>query len=146
MTRAKEKLIMIATHNKTPAFIRKCAIDINGSETKITPYAVTKAGSYGSWLVTCLLRHPDSLDLRRMADIPTSVVLDCSSPLKVVYKECTDERDVGDIVSCDETEADDNVFREISEKLSGVTCGFKSTSCPDQLALALSQYKAEEGE
>lgn len=26
---------------------------------------------------------------------------------------------------------------EISEKLSGVTCGFKSTSCPDQLARAI---------
>ncbi|MEE1064850.1 MAG: TIGR03905 family TSCPD domain-containing protein [Acutalibacteraceae bacterium] len=26
---------------------------------------------------------------------------------------------------------------EISKKLSGVTCGFKSTSCPDQLARAI---------
>lgn len=27
-------------------------------------------------------------------------------------------------------------------KLSGIRCGFKSTSCPDQLAEALKQYKA----
>lgn len=26
---------------------------------------------------------------------------------------------------------------DISEKLSGVTCGFKNTSCPDQLAKAV---------
>lgn len=26
-------------------------------------------------------------------------------------------------------------------KLKGIRCGFKSTSCPDQLALALEQYK-----
>ncbi len=26
---------------------------------------------------------------------------------------------------------------EIEEKLSGIRCGFKSTSCPDQLALAV---------
>lgn len=26
---------------------------------------------------------------------------------------------------------------DIAEKLSGVTCGFKSTSCPDQLARAI---------
>lgn len=26
---------------------------------------------------------------------------------------------------------------EVSEKLSGITCGFKKTSCGDQLALAL---------
>lgn len=26
---------------------------------------------------------------------------------------------------------------DVAEKLSGVTCGFKSTSCPDQLARAV---------
>lgn len=28
-------------------------------------------------------------------------------------------------------------------KLKGIQCGFKSTSCPDQLERALEQYKAE---
>lgn len=28
------------------------------------------------------------------------------------------------------------------EKLQGIPCGNKSTSCPDQLALALKEYKA----
>ncbi|MBO5416927.1 MAG: TIGR03905 family TSCPD domain-containing protein [Clostridia bacterium] len=27
------------------------------------------------------------------------------------------------------------------ERLSGIRCGFKNTSCPDQLAEALKQYK-----
>ena len=27
------------------------------------------------------------------------------------------------------------------ERLSGIRCGFKSTSCPDQLATALKQFK-----
>lgn len=35
---------------------------------------------------------------------------------------------------------------EVIEKLSGIKCGFKNTSCPDQLAMALKKYKAEEGE
>ena len=30
---------------------------------------------------------------------------------------------------------------EAIKKLSGIRCGFKSTSCPDQLARALSQIK-----
>ena len=30
--------------------------------------------------------------------------------------------------------------------LEGVRCGFKSTSCPDQLAQALKKYKAEAAE
>ena len=30
---------------------------------------------------------------------------------------------------------------EAIERLSGIRCGFKSTSCPDQLAQALKKYK-----
>lgn len=30
---------------------------------------------------------------------------------------------------------------DIIDKLSGIKCGFKSTSCPDQLAKALKDYK-----
>lgn len=29
---------------------------------------------------------------------------------------------------------------EVVDKLSGITCGFKNTSCPDQLAQALKEY------
>ena len=30
---------------------------------------------------------------------------------------------------------------EVIEKLEGIRCGFKKTSCPDQLAKALTEYK-----
>ncbi len=29
------------------------------------------------------------------------------------------------------------------ERLKGIKCGFKPTSCPDQLALALAEYKSK---
>lgn len=32
---------------------------------------------------------------------------------------------------------------EVIEKLEGIRCGFKNTSCPAQLADALKKYKAE---
>lgn len=32
---------------------------------------------------------------------------------------------------------------EAFARLSGIKCGFKATSCPDQLARALAEYKAE---
>ncbi len=32
---------------------------------------------------------------------------------------------------------------EAIERLSGIRCGFKSTSCPDQLAHALMEYKSK---
>lgn len=33
---------------------------------------------------------------------------------------------------------------EVISRLDGIHCGFKNTSCPDQLAKALRQYKAEQ--
>ncbi|MBE6535365.1 MAG: TIGR03905 family TSCPD domain-containing protein [Ruminococcaceae bacterium] len=33
---------------------------------------------------------------------------------------------------------------EAIERLSGIRCGFKPTSCPDQLAKALGEYKAKQ--
>jgi uncharacterized protein (TIGR03905 family) len=32
---------------------------------------------------------------------------------------------------------------EAIKRMDGIRCGFKSTSCPDQLATALKKYKAE---
>ena len=33
---------------------------------------------------------------------------------------------------------------EAIERLSGIRCGFKTTSCPDQLATALKEYKMQQ--
>lgn len=35
---------------------------------------------------------------------------------------------------------------EVIERLEGINCGFKSTSCPAQLAQALKNYKSKKGE
>ena len=34
---------------------------------------------------------------------------------------------------------------EVIGRLSGIKCGFKNTSCPDQLAKALEEYKNRKG-
>ena len=34
---------------------------------------------------------------------------------------------------------------DVIEKLSGIRCGFKNTSCPDQLACALNEYIRKKG-
>lgn len=34
---------------------------------------------------------------------------------------------------------------EVIDRLTGITCGFKPTSCPDQLATALKQIKEKNG-
>ena len=37
-------------------------------------------------------------------------------------------------------------YEELKEKLSGINCGFKSTSCPDQLVKAVEAAMAQEEE
>ena len=34
-------------------------------------------------------------------------------------------------------------INDVISKLSGITCNYKKTSCPDQIAEALKKYKAE---
>lgn len=34
---------------------------------------------------------------------------------------------------------------DVISRTEGINCGFRPTSCPDQLAIALKQYKAENG-
>ena len=35
---------------------------------------------------------------------------------------------------------------DVIEKLQGIKCGFKNTSCPDQLSQALKEYLSEKGD
>lgn len=118
MTRAKEKLIMVADKSKTEAYLYKCSIDINRNRRKITPYAVTKAGSYMTWLVTALLRHPDSGELRLAGNVSNDIVLNCDSPLKVVLTApgLPEEETVEPEQKTEQTEC--TYLDEITEKLS----------------------------
>ena len=34
-------------------------------------------------------------------------------------------------------------IQEVKNKLKGIKCGFRNTSCPDQISKALEQYKKE---
>jgi len=34
-------------------------------------------------------------------------------------------------------------LEEVKEKLSGIKCGFRDTSCPDQIAKAIREYQGE---
>ena len=117
MTRAREKLIMVMAKNKLHEFLSKCSIDINHTRRRLTPYAVTKSGSYGNWLATCLMRHPDSGALREMGNVPESVILSCPSALKVVISSVQAE-DEAEIAQMKSGEVNDAILYELKEKLS----------------------------
>ena len=45
---------------------------------------------------------------------------------------------------CISTLVKDMTVDEVIRKLDGLTCGFKRTSCPDQISKALRQFKEEQ--
>ncbi len=87
LTRAKEKLIIVHGEKNLQGALSRYGLDLSCGSKKITPFAVTSAKSFGQWILTALLRHKDSKELRELAGIDESFVLPCESPLKVIISD-----------------------------------------------------------
>ncbi len=74
MTRAKDKLVMLASLKNAEKTLGRLASRLTG-ETRIQPYAVRSANSIADWLLLCALRHPDGKPLRDLAGAPEGIVL-----------------------------------------------------------------------
>ncbi len=91
LTRARERLIMVYGTNNIETTLKKCYDNINPEKEKISPFLVSSAGGMGEWIVTALLRHRDSQQLRDIVGCREHIVLDCPSPLRVVVSSMEEE-------------------------------------------------------
>lgn len=74
MTRAREKLILMVSENKDwEKRLRRLSSGLT-SKTAVEPFAVRTCASYGDWLLTAALRHPDSVTLRNSAETDVPVL------------------------------------------------------------------------
>lgn len=115
LTRAREKLILVYAKKNIESAINKCALDLVSNRKRITPYAVMGVGGFGQWLLTALLRHKDSAELREIANLDESFVLPCQSPLKVVVVKELPAEDVADDVA-EECQLDEDFLSLIRER------------------------------
>ncbi len=85
MTRAKERLIMVASHKRLRPFVQKIASRLT-SGSKIPPFVVRDCTYLSEWPVMCALMHPNGNDLRDYADMDEPEVFMCenTSNLKTV--------------------------------------------------------------
>lgn len=74
MTRAKEKLIMLATLKDADKTLGRLASRLT-QEERIQPYVVRSASSISDWLLLCALRHPDGKILRDTAGAPEDIIV-----------------------------------------------------------------------
>ena len=82
MTRAKEKLIMVATLKNAEKKVRSLAGHIIPGKP-IQPYAVLGASSISDWLLLCALRHPGGQALRDMAGAPQDITVTAKEKLDI---------------------------------------------------------------
>lgn len=69
MTRAKQKLIMLATPSRSvESYINGIAKKLAG-QREISPFVVRSANALSDWLTMCALLHPDGASLREYAGV-----------------------------------------------------------------------------
>lgn len=71
LTRAKEKLILVASGDGMDRTLEKLGMELAGGE--VAPYSVRKGKNAAQWLLLCALCHPDGGELRKLAgaeDLP----------------------------------------------------------------------------
>ncbi len=116
LTRAKEKLVIIASSPDWSRELSKIASNVKG-DGAIDPVTVIDFSSYSKCILSALIRHPDAHALRNKANISTSIVADCVTPLKTEI--ITDDFGVYEPESEKETaEVNPEMLGEIKDRLS----------------------------
>ena len=67
MTRAKEKLILVASGDGMDRTLEKLGMELMGGG--VSPYSVRKGKNAAQWLLLCALCHPDGGELRQLAGV-----------------------------------------------------------------------------
>ena len=92
LTRAKEKLIMLASSQDWSKELSKIAAGIR-EEKLINPFTVVNFHSYAECILSALIRHPDAHTLRNAAGISASVALPCAAKLETQIIAATAPRE-----------------------------------------------------
>lgn len=88
LTRAREKLITVATPRSISACVNSAAMAVCGGD--IPPFALVRSSSFATWLMITAIRHPDGGALRDMLDIHIDTLPD-DSHIKVIVRRAEEE-------------------------------------------------------
>jgi ATP-dependent helicase/nuclease subunit A len=118
MTRAREKLILLATLKNAEKALSNLAMKIIPGR-RIQPYVVRSAASIADWLLLCALRHPDGRELRSIAGVSEEITVPANEKWEIKYimpeKSAQETSDVEEIP---EAKPNPKLVKEIEENLS----------------------------
>ncbi len=83
MTRAKEQLHLVVTAPDLQKKLSKLASGLPDTE-KLPAVAVRSASSYGDWVLSAALRHPDGGELRKLTGLAVPLAHDARGSLRIV--------------------------------------------------------------
>jgi ATP-dependent helicase/nuclease subunit A len=90
MTRAKEKLIAVATLSNAQSTIKKAALLIDSETKKITPFNAMQSSGFAEWIIACAMRHPSCTSLRQLSGLGENIVIDDAFKWILRYEEAQD--------------------------------------------------------
>ncbi|WBY64951.1 helicase-exonuclease AddAB subunit AddA [Thermocaproicibacter melissae] len=118
MTRAREKLILLATLKDAEKTLRNLSMKIIPGR-RIQPYVVRSAASIADWLLLCALRHPDGRELRSIAGVSEEITVPAQEKWEIKYimpeKSFEETQDIEEIP---EAKPNPELVKKIEENLS----------------------------
>ena len=127
LTRAKEKLIMVATPRSVKSCVNDAAIAVYNSSWngQITPFAMSLSNSFAAWLAIAAIRHPDCGCFRDIADICVDTIASPGCRLKAVIheghnspaEESAPEAECSELPENSPSEPDEALIDAIKERL-----------------------------
>lgn len=117
MTRAEEKLIMLASSRNWSAELSRIASVVR-EEKRIEPFKVLNFRSFAECLLAALIRHPDAYELRKAAGVSEGIVLPCKTALdaKIIAGETSERTEE----TRENAPPDEKLEAEIRKRLSYV--------------------------
>ncbi len=112
MTRAKQKLIMISSHDNVESYLSRIGSKLTDSKS-ILPFVVRNSTLLSDWIAMCALLHPDSKQLREIAmvDIEPDNTAKFAMDTQIVFPDNDDNNtDFDDQVIIDYADTDNSVI------------------------------------
>lgn len=137
MTRAKEKLICVATVPYAEKAVASAAGLLRPDGAGIAPFAAMQAPNYAAWLLACLLRHPSCGRLRALAGMEELPILPTERRMELVIAKAEGAGKLADKMSDTFPQPiNEQLLAEIERRMAYVYPHKQLTRLPSKLAVS----------
>lgn len=136
MTRAKEKLICVATVSSAEKTAASAMELLRPDGGGIAPFAAMKAPNLAAWLVACLFRHPSCTRLRALAGLEELSILSATYPMEFVVAKAESAGTAQAKREMSPQPVDDVLLTEIERRIAFAYPHQELTRLPSKLAVS----------